>query len=121
MGCGAPKPIEGGLEFMPSQATAQEDSAPGIVPAAPWRVQALSILPDYRLSVTFRDGTSGIVDMSAVRADASRGMFAALAAPDVFAQASVELGVVTWPNGADLDPTWMYERVKEGEAWSVHF
>jgi hypothetical protein len=45
------------------------------------------------LSVTFRDGTSGIVDMSAVRADASCGVFAALVAPDVFAQAHLELGV----------------------------
>lgn len=104
---------------MPSQTTAEENSAPGIIPAAPWRVRALSILPDYRLSVTFRDGTSGIVDMSAVRADASCGVFAALAAPDVFAQARLELGVVTWPNGADLDPMWMYERVKAEEVWSV--
>jgi hypothetical protein len=106
---------------MPNQATAQEDSAAGVIPAAPWRVQALSILPGYRLSVTFRDGTSGIVDMSSVRADASCGVFAALAAPDAFAQASIALGVVTWPNGADLDPKWMYERVKEEETWSVPF
>lgn len=49
--------------------------------------------------------------MSAVRADASCGVFAALAAPDVFAQARLELGVVTWPNGADLDPLSMYERM----------
>lgn len=106
---------------MPSQATAQENSTPGIIPAAPWRVQALSILPDFRLSVSFRDGTSGIVDMSAVRPDASCGVFAALAAPDVFAQAHLELGVVTWPNGADLDPMWMYERLKAEKTWTVPF
>ncbi len=106
---------------MPSQATAQENSTSGIIPAAPWRVVALSILPDHRLSVSFRDGTSGIVDLSAVRADATCGVFAALAAPDVFAQARLELGVVTWPNGADLDPAWMYERIKEDKTWSVPF
>ena len=106
---------------MSSQTTAKEDSAPGAVPAAPWRVRALSILPDYRLSVTFRDGTSGIVDMSAVRADKSCGVFAALAAPDVFAQARLELGVVTWPNGADLDPLWMYEQLRDEKSWSVPF
>jgi hypothetical protein len=104
---------------MPSEATAQEDCAPGVIPAAPWRVQALSVLPGYRLAVTFRDGSSGIVDMSAVRPDASCGVFAALAAPEVFAQARIELGVVTWPNGADLDPKWMYERVTEEKTWSV--
>lgn len=79
---------------MSSQTTAKENPAPGVVPAAPWRVQALAILPDYRLSVTFRNGTSGIVDMSAVRANASCGVFAALADRDVFAQAHLELGVV---------------------------
>jgi len=104
---------------MPSEATAQEDCAPGVIPAAPWRVQALSVLPGYRLAVTFRDGSSGIVDMSAVRPDASCGVFAALAAPEVFAQARIELGVVTWPNGDDLDPKWMYERVTEEKTWSV--
>jgi len=106
---------------MSSQTTAKENTAPGVIPAAPWRVRALSILPDCRLSVTFRDGTSGIVDMSAVRADASCGVFAALSAPDVFAQARLELGVVTWPNGADLDPMWMYEQVRDEKTWCVPF
>jgi len=26
---------------------------------------------------------------------------------------------VTWPNGADLDPTWMYDELKMAETWSV--
>jgi hypothetical protein len=82
-------------------------------------VQALSILSGHRLSVTFRDGTSGVVDMSGVSDDASCGVYAALVAPELFAQARLELGVVTWPNGADLDPLWMYERVKEEKTWSV--
>lgn len=29
------------------------------------------------------------------------------------------LGVITWPNGADLDPAWMYEQVRENKTWSV--
>ncbi len=106
---------------MPSQATAQADSAAGVTPAAPWRVQALTVLPDYRLSVTFCDGSSGIVDMSAVRADASCGIFAGIASPEAFAQARLELGAVTWPNGADLDPKWMYEQIASDKTWSVPF
>jgi hypothetical protein len=47
--------------------------------------------------------------------------FAALAASDVFAQASVELGVVTWPNDADLDPLWIYGLVKDNKTWPVSF
>ena len=106
---------------MSSQTIAKVNTAPGVIPAAPWRIRALSILSDYRLSVTFRDGISGIVDMSAVRADVSCGVFAALADSDVFAQARLELGVVTWPNGADLDPMWMYEQVNDEKTWSVPF
>jgi Protein of unknown function (DUF2442) len=113
--------IDGGLGIMPSQATAKENTAPGIIPAAPWRVQAITVLPGYRLSVTFRDGTSGIVDMSAVRADASCGLFASLASPDIFEKARIELGIVTWPNGTDLDPLWMYEEIKDKKTWSVPF
>jgi hypothetical protein len=106
---------------MSSQATTQENSTIGVSPTAPWRARALTILPGHRLSVSFPDGTSGIVDMSAVRADPSCGVFAALAVPEVFAQARLELGVVTWPNGADLDPLWMYEQIKEKQTWFVPF
>jgi hypothetical protein len=54
-----------------------------------------------------------------VRADASCGVFAALVAPDVFAQAHLELGVETWPNGAGLDPMWIDEQVRDNKTWSV--
>jgi hypothetical protein len=43
---------------MPSHATAEKDSAAGVTPSAPWRVKAISVLPDYRLAVTFNDDTS---------------------------------------------------------------
>lgn len=106
---------------MSVEATTQEDPAAGVVAAAPWRVKAISILPDYRLSVSFRDGTCGIVDLSSVKAQQSHGMFAALADPQFFEQARVALGVVTWPNGADLDPLWMYEEIlaAEDSTWRV--
>jgi uncharacterized protein YndB with AHSA1/START domain len=106
---------------MPNQATTEQDFAVGVVPAAPWRGKALSVLPGHRLAVTFRDGTSGIVDLSRVKPDPSQGVFAALADPRLFEQARIELGAVSWPNGADLDPLWMYERITEAEdhTWCV--
>jgi hypothetical protein len=106
---------------MPNEADTQENSAVGVVSAAPWRVTALSVLPGYRLAVTFRDGASGIVDLSRVRPDPSQGVFAALADPRFFEQARMELGAITWPNGADLDPLWMYEQIAESEdkTWCV--
>lgn len=92
---------------------------PAVIPKAPWRVKAISVLPDYRLAVTFQDGTSGGVDFSAVRTASGAGIYAALADISLFEKAYVDLGVVTWPNGADLDPAWMYERIKEEQVWPV--
>ena len=106
---------------MPSQTSAQENPAAGVVPAAPWRVQAVSVLPNHQLAVTFRDGRSGVLDCSAVRAPGDHGIFAPLADADFFAQVTVDLGVLTWPNGADLDPSWIHEELGAGKLWSVPF
>ncbi|MEW5771268.1 MAG: DUF2442 domain-containing protein [Pseudomonadota bacterium] len=106
---------------MSIQATPETHQAPGVTPSAPWRIKALSILPGYRLAVTFMDGTNGIVDLSGVATAHDCGVFAGLKELAMFEQARLELGVVTWPNGADIDPAWMYEELKAGETWSVPF
>lgn len=108
---------------MSIEASTEENPTAGVVAAAAWRVKALSVLPGHRLSVTFADGNGGVVDLSAVRPDPSLGVFAALANPQCFALARVVLGVVTWPNGADLDPLWMYEEISaaQNKTWSVPF
>lgn len=106
---------------MPSQTATQENSTAGVVPAAPWRVQAVSVLPGYRLAVTFRDGSSGIADCSAIRTAENAGIFASLADEEFFARVTVALGVLTWPNGADLDPAWMHESLASAKTWSVPF
>jgi hypothetical protein len=70
--------------------------------------------------VTFQDGTSGVADFSALASDRDRGsIYYALRDAGYFAQARLELGVVTWPNGADLDPAWMYDEIKQAKTWSV--
>lgn len=104
---------------MPGETASQENPASGVIPKAPWRVKAISVLPDYRLAVTFQDGTSGVVDFSAVRTAREAGIYAALADISLFEKAYVDLGVVTWPNGADLDPAWMYDRIRADKSWSV--
>ena len=106
---------------MSIQTTSEADQAAGVIPAAPWRVKALSVLPDYRLAVTFMDGTNGIVDFSAVLTARECGIFEALKDKTCFDQACLELGAVTWPNGADMDPGWMYEQVRANKLWSVPF
>lgn len=106
---------------MSAQTTPADNSAPGVTPAAPWRITAISVLPDYRLAGTFQDGLSGVVDCSGILSATEPGIFAPLAAPEFFAQAALQLGAVTWPNGADLDPLWMHEGVRQEKTWTVPF
>ena len=110
---------------MPSQAVAEKDSTTGVTTApvalAPWRVKAISILPNYCLAVTFIDGRSGVVDCTLTLESSNPGIYASLAAPDYFAQARIELGAITWPNGEDRDPAWMHEELADKQSWSVPF
>lgn len=106
---------------MSIQTTPEADQAAGVIAAAPWRIKALSVLPDYRLAVTFMDGTNGIADFSAVLTGKECGVFEALKDKAFFDQARLDLGVVIWPNGADMDPGWMYEQIKMNKSWSVPF
>lgn len=110
---------------MPSEAIAKEDSATGVVPEpvsrAPWRIKAVSVLPSYRLAVTFMDGRSGIVDCSTIQSASNPGIYAPLIDPAYFSQVRLDLGVPTWPNGADLDPAWLYDSLATKESWSVPF
>ena len=106
---------------MSNQTSPQDNSATGAVPAAPWRVKAITALPNHQLAVTFRDGRCGLVDCSAVRGPGDHGIYAPLADADFFARVTIGLGVLTWPNGADLDPAWIYEEVEQGNTWSVPF
>jgi hypothetical protein len=90
-----------------------------VIAAAPWRVRAVNVQPGYRLSITCNDGTSGIVDMSALVSSMDAGIFAALKDTQLFQQVNIELGVLTWPNGADLDPLWVHEEIRKNKTWSV--
>jgi Protein of unknown function (DUF2442) len=106
---------------MPSQAATKENPTVGITASAPWRVSSLTVLANYQLKVSFSDGRSGTVDCSAIKTSVNPGIYGPLANPEFFAQARVELGAVTWPNGSDLDPSWMYDELADGEVWPVPF
>ena len=49
---------------MRRQTEATEDTAPEIIPAAPWRVASFQALTGYCLRVCFVDRTEGTVDLS---------------------------------------------------------
>ncbi|MBS0424067.1 MAG: DUF2442 domain-containing protein [Proteobacteria bacterium] len=71
--------------------------------------RSVVVLPDYCLSVTCNDGVTGIVDMSQLIFSEKAGIYSALKDVQLFNQVRIELGVLTWPNGADIDPAWLYE------------
>lgn len=71
-------------------------------------IVSASTLGGYRLNIRFEDGVEGVVDIGPLIS--FRGVFAPLQDPAYFAQVHVdpELGSVSWPNGADLDPDVLY-------------
>jgi hypothetical protein len=73
-----------------------------------------SPLDGYRLSLAFEDGVQGVVDLEQILS--FRGVFAPLKDPAYFSQVRVdsELGTVSWPNGADLDPDVLYSQLVPG-------
>ena len=104
---------------MSIETATQENIAVGLKAAAAWRVRAVSVLPGYKLSITCNDGTNGIVDMSALVNSIDAGIYAELKDAQLFQQVSVELGALTWPNGADLDPSWVHEEISKNKTWVV--
>jgi len=74
-------------------------------------VISASPLAGFRLHLKFEDGVEGIVDLA--NELSFKGVFAPLRDPSYFAQVRVdpELGSVSWPNGADLDPDVLYSRL----------
>jgi hypothetical protein len=104
---------------MSSEAITETYQATGVILAAPWRLRALSVLPEWQLAVTFNDGSSGIVDVSALANGPEAGVFEALRDPSFFAQAHLDCGAVVWPNGADLAPDAMYKEIHRTGVWRI--
>jgi hypothetical protein len=85
----------------------------------PWRVREVVALADYRLSVTFVDGTSGIMDMSALVASPNAGVFACLKDHSLFERVTIEHGAVVWPGELDLAPDAMHAAIKQHGEWRI--
>lgn len=74
------------------------------------RVTHVEAKPEFVLSLTFDDGTSGDLCI----ADRLFGpVFEPLKNPEFFALARVdEFGAVCWPNNADLAPDALYQKIR---------
>lgn len=74
------------------------------------KVTEAKYVEDYRLWIRFSDGKAGIVDLG----DELWGsMFEPLKDIGTFRQVQVhpELETLSWPNGADFAPEFLYDRV----------
>jgi hypothetical protein len=75
-------------------------------------IDVVSVKPlgAYSLSVRFSDGSFGVHDFSD---SVARGgeMVRPLKDPIFFARVFVELGALIWPNGYDLDPIALHDRM----------
>lgn len=77
------------------------------------------MLRNSRLDVTFFDETNGGADMAEFLASrkCNGTVFEPLRDPAIFAQAYVDLGAVTWPNGTNLAPDAMHDEIQKHGRW----
>jgi len=90
-----------------------------IAPRSPWRVTVVEALPEFPLRVAFADGLTGIVDLSGLVHSSKAGVYAVLAAPSLFAQATLEYGAVAWPGELDLAPDAVHTAIRANGVWSL--
>jgi Protein of unknown function (DUF2442) len=106
---------------MSQQPTSQEDRSAALIPPlalmAPWRLVSVEAVEALRLKVRFKDGLEGLVDLSGLIASPKAGLFAELSDPVLFRAVRLDLGVATWPNGADLAPDAMHRAIAKQGIW----
>ena len=72
----------------------------------PPAVKQVEILNDYQLLLTFDNGEMRIFDVQPLF---SFGKFRELASPSLFKTVRVSFDTISWSNGLDLDPEYLYE------------
>lgn len=89
--------------------------------AAAWRVAEAVPCGPWKLTVRFRDGLAGEVDLGAFLASPTVAgtPFERLRDEAFFRQVRAAEGVVRWPNDADLAPDAMYDAIRSAGRWVV--
>jgi len=75
-------------------------------------IRSVEVAGETRLALAFSDGARGEVDLSR-EIKAATAMTAPLSDPSYFARVFLEEGAPTWPNGFDLAPWALYDRLRE--------
>jgi len=71
-----------------------------------WDIIELTYIDGYKLKLTFKDGESGIVDLSVY--SKRGGVFNSFYDLDYFRRVYVDSGVLCWPGGVDIAPETIY-------------
>lgn len=74
------------------------------------RILSVRYLGEYRLHLEFNNGEAGEVYLSQ---DLDGPIFRPLQDRNVFASVRLQGGTIAWPNGADLAPEYLAERLVE--------
>jgi uncharacterized protein DUF2442 len=74
-------------------------------------ITGVEVVGEYRLRLTFADGTVGDVDFGGRQ---WRGVFEPLSDPAEFARVEVdaEAGTIAWPGGLDMAPEPLYAEAR---------
>ena len=72
-------------------------------------VKKVKSLSNYKLELTFENKEKRIFD---VKPYLDTGLFKTLKDEDYFKMVKISYDTIKWPNGVDLDPEVLYEKVK---------
>jgi hypothetical protein len=79
-----------------------------------WSIIGFRVLSNYKIEVSFADGTTGVADLAPRLSQGPLGDgFDALCDEIAFAKVYLEHGALTWPGGIDLAPDAIYQRIRE--------
>ena len=78
-------------------------------------IKEADYIEDYKISVTFNDDESGIIDLKEVIFNDKRPIFKELVDTAKFRQFEVDFDTIVWRNGLDLAPEFLYDFLMQSQ------